>query len=685
MNRSICQKLLPLAIALVAMPFSSLAAITTNVSNVAELVDALSFLNSISSSRDNAIILAAGEYDVSEIALTNKYGTVDFSDKNAHLTLNCVTLLGATENPRDTVIFGGGEETGLRVICGYNSTIRNLTVSNGWINAAPGGGYAAHTSKKQGPDKMTEIVSNCIVTCCYAWQNWGGGSAISSVEAYDSEICGNITGETNCFGAADKCNLHRCLIHSNHANGRGGGLGRCYAYDCVISNNTSVKAGAGMSIASNNENYRYLLSGCTVVNNRSSDIGGGVSIDANAPGIVTNTVICGNSAYGQGGGVYGAPCVNCVISNNLVHASTSNNSKGGGVSAAKIIGSDICFNLLETGSGASSGDAYGAGAVASTLIKCNVFGNAISSGYKNMQGAGLYGGGATNCVIYENFIDGSGLGAAMNASCAYGCVFSNNQSRATNRDSSHVRQPTGPVVNCTFIGQTIACSTNIAVVESSRFTGYRDGWTIPAGHNIASMTEDLSSNIPGSDYMASSYIHMRNCLIAGNQIKYISKANSSDLTKFENCTFADNRVNQVFYDYDGDTLSAKAASVVNCIFTRNYDTTGTTRCDLSFKNGTNVSFENCLIGTSRSDDVPYSEIGTVTADNASFNGKSAEHPYEIKYSSPVRGKGKILDWMTAESTDIRGKTDYPRLREGKVDIGCYQCWLNPVGFIMSLK
>jgi hypothetical protein len=118
MNRSICQKLLPLAIALVAMPFSSLAAITTNVSNVAELVDALSFLNSISSSRDNTIILAAGEYDVSEIALTNKYGTVDFSDKNAHLTLNCVTLLGATENPRDTVIFGGGEETGLRVICG---------------------------------------------------------------------------------------------------------------------------------------------------------------------------------------------------------------------------------------------------------------------------------------------------------------------------------------------------------------------------------------------------------------------------------------------------------------------------------------------------------------------------------------------------------------------------------------
>jgi hypothetical protein len=83
--------------------------------------------------------------------------------------------------------------------------------------------------------------------------------------------------------------------------------------------------------------------------------------------------------------------------------------------------------------------------------------------------------------------------------------------------------------------------------------------------------------------------------------------------------------------------------------------------------------------------VPYSEIGTVTADNVMFNRKSAEHPYEIKYSSPARGAGKLLDWMTADATDIRADSAYPRLREGKVDIGCYQCWLNPVGFIMSLK
>ena len=672
------------ALAIGALP-SSLSAVVTNVSTTAELVDVLSYLNSTSSSRDNTIVLAKGEYDVSGIAMVETYGTVDFSGKSSHLALNCVTLLGETDNPRDTVVFGGGQAKGLRVICGRNSAIRNLTVSNGWINAAPGGGYAAYTAKQQGPSSMTEMVSNCVVTCCYAWENWGGGSAISSVEAYDSEICGNTTGASNCFGAADKCNLHRCFVHSNHAEGKGGGLGRCYAYDCVISNNTSVGSGAGVSIAAQAANYVFLISGCTIVDNRSLNIGGGISASTNAPGIVTNTVICGNTCYGQGAGVYSAVCVSCVISNNLIHASSSNSAKGGGVYASRVIDSDICFNSFETGGGSSSGDAYGSGACASELIDCRVFGNAISSGYKNMQGAGLYACSATNCEIYDNFINGSGLGAAMNGGCASGCVFSNNQTRATNRDSAHVRQPTGPIVNCTFYGQSIACSTEV-VVENCRFTGYRDdGWIIPAGRNIASMTEDQTFSIPGSDYMTSAFIHMRNCLIDNNTIKYISKASTTKKTTFENCTFVDNRVNQVFYNSSGETFSAYAASVVNCIFSRNYNKNGTTRCDLSFKNGTNVSLENCLVGTSRSDDVLYFETGTVTADNACFNGKSATDPYEIKYSSPARGAGKPLDWMTADSTDIRANPAYPRLRDGKPDIGCYQCWFDPVGFIMSVK
>jgi hypothetical protein len=35
-----------------------------------------------------------------------------------------------------------------------------------------------------------------------------------------------------------------------------------------------------------------------------------------------------------------------------------------------------------------------------------------------------------------------------------------------------------------------------------------------------------------------------------------------------------------------------------------------------------------------------------------------------------------------DGTDLVGN---PRLRDGKVDVGCYQCWLNPVGAVFSIR
>ena len=42
-----------------------------------------------------------------------------------------------------------------------------------------------------------------------------------------------------------------------------------------------------------------------------------------------------------------------------------------------------------------------------------------------------------------------------------------------------------------------------------------------------------------------------------------------------------------------------------------------------------------------------------------------------------------MDWMTT-GTDIRGE-GYSRLRDGVVDIGCYQCLLQPIGFVIGIK
>ena len=61
------------------------------------------------------------------------------------------------------------------------------------------------------------------------------------------------------------------------------------------------------------------------------------------------------------------------------------------------------------------------------------------------------------------------------------------------------------------------------------------------------------------------------------------------------------------------------------------------------------------------------------------NPKFADEPkWSLSLRSPLVGKGDASIW-TDEDIDLAGKL---RLRDGKADIGCYQCWLNPAGFLL---
>ena len=58
--------------------------------------------------------------------------------------------------------------------------------------------------------------------------------------------------------------------------------------------------------------------------------------------------------------------------------------------------------------------------------------------------------------------------------------------------------------------------------------------------------------------------------------------------------------------------------------------------------------------------------------------------YAAQNEYPVRTS---MDWMCG-AYDVRGDVEdgkYLRLRNGKVDIGCYQCWLDPVGSLLLLR
>ena len=50
-------------------------------------------------------------------------------------------------------------------------------------------------------------------------------------------------------------------------------------------------------------------------------------------------------------------------------------------------------------------------------------------------------------------------------------------------------------------------------------------------------------------------------------------------------------------------------------------------------------------------------------------------------NSPLLGKGDPLGF-TDSGLDLAGR---PRLKDGHIDIGCYQCWVNPPGMMMIIN
>jgi hypothetical protein len=70
-----------------------------------------------------------------------------------------------------------------------------------------------------------------------------------------------------------------------------------------------------------------------------------------------------------------------------------------------------------------------------------------------------------------------------------------------------------------------------------------------------------------------------------------------------------------------------------------------------------------------------------------LHGSDVNHPYSLRHNSPLRGRGRVCDWMIG-AYDLRGDADdgkYLRLRDEVVDIGCYQCWLNPVAMRVIVR
>ena len=165
--------------------------------------------------------------------------------------------------------------------------------------------------------------------------------------------------------------------------------------------------------------------------------------------------------------------------------------------------------------------------------------------------------------------------------------------------------------------------------------------------------------------------------------------------EFVNCTFVTNTALTYRSHHEGNSFTPEDVKFINCIFNGNRDSS-LTATDFSMQNesataeawASHVSFSNTFYGAFvASGELSQSAFDAKTGDGALMQcvdpkfvkDSSADAPYwSLSLKSPLLGKGDPLDF-TDSDLDLAGKQ---RLKDGKIDIGCYQCWLNPAGFMM---
>ena len=345
--------------------------------------------------------------------------------------------------------------------------------------------------------------------------------------------------------------------------------------------------------------------------------------------IVSN--YCGY-AYGLGGGLYGATLVSgcTVVSNVSAH-------RGGGLSHCKNV-SDcfIAFNAAWD---------------------------------KNTpRGGGLSNCGTiTNCTVAYNLAYGWGHG--MVDTSAYGCRFIFN---GVTRDSLDFT-----LEKCDFAGSTMS---EVSLVDSCRI------------HHVSNVIDILDNVVFGPcrrtiTYPISAVRHIRNSLIDHLWITNTSNhaafyANGYHSLRLENCTIADNTLTYTVRDYSSPSSTV---SFVNCALARNYAANGSTKRDLSGIYSSYNCLTNCILGVrsiAKSADMQDCNTEDMGENWSPRFADEGEFPYEPRYGSKLRGAGMLLDWMDGDSLDLSGRA---RLRDGKVDAGAYQCWMDPVGAVFIFR
>lgn len=619
----------------------------------------------VNASANQKIYLSRGVYDLSPLTNAPLYAA-DGSGYGAALIYankDGVKFIGETGKPEDVVL--KAVDSDYRLIClnASNSGLYNLTVMGGNASSAHINGYNYRRGGGVMMSGGSTVISNCVFTGNKAAVSGGAVAGPNGLNGtvYDSVFYGNNDSRQYAL-AANLTTLRNCIFTNNVSssaakNDWSGSIAEdCRVYDSYFAyNRASRTGGVSGGLA---ENCTFMFNSSYNVNgNNWGNPGGGGAYGA----ALTNCTFYGNTAYRIGGAIRGGTVVNCtVVSNSTMYT----DAYGGGIYAANLVeGCTVVSNISVKGGGLNGctlvvdteimyNAAYeGGGARTSALTGCTVAHNVAKEyGSSNYGGAGggIAYGAATNCVFRDN-----SCSVAYATTCLKGCD----------------------------LGDT---SINAGVIDSCVIRDVRNESIARAIGNVSYPDGFVTSNI----FMLGGVQLMRNCLVTNCTWKSISgtfvnsamfTSGGAITTRVENCTFADNNYYLLSRHFNSEThqLVMKNSVLVG----NKHSYAG----DLVSMESAYLVLSNCVYGklgscTAKADGFENFGCTSITA-RADYKFADTPAPYSLKRTSPLRGWGLVEDWM-ADGTDLAGN---PRLRDGKADIGCYQCWIMPVGSALSIR
>ena len=389
-------------------------------------------------------------------------------------------------------------------------------------------------------------------------------------------------------------------------------------------------------------------------------------------GFVIENLTLANGAAGGGGSMYfksrTGTIRNCVFRNNA----TTGTSSGGAIHSytanGTIVSNCVFFGNTATAYGGAIYTQQNSGTSSDRCIIANCI---ITNNTAARCGGGIY---AERCIEIDGCLF---AGNTANTQTDYrrgGAIYAGIYSKITGSAF------TGG--SAAVYGSAIELAGNNATVSKCSFAGLSATGSYGVIHankvsncqvfNCAFTNTAWSS---GSQLFfsegAASSLTVRQCLIVPNSGSGAVVNNyTGGQTRFENCTI-------LASSFDSKVTGPGQNVLVNSIVPN---------ADIS-SSGTfaNIITNSCVKSVTGGTE----DCGVIVGNPRFVDAENGD--YSLKHNSPCRDRGFFLDWMTTDATDIIGNprvvTDGRPLAEDPAalpDIGCYECMLPHVGWMLMV-